>query len=343
MKDLFSLSSYSYHVPEELIARYPLERRESSRLLLVDRKSGRIEEMRVTDLPGLLSSKDLLIFNNTKVLHALLVGQLSSTKEIECLLCTREGPRTWLVMVKGAKRLIRGTKIAFPNDIEGVVVAEREGGFRLIEFSSELSPELLEKIGQVPLPPYMRRKAEEAIDAPRYQTIYAEHYGAVAAPTAGLHFSEELFQALDEKGVSRAQVTLHVGAGTFVPIRADDIRQHTMHSEVYEVGEIAAEMLNELPRRRRIAVGTTSLRTLETVSLPDGTIVKGEGSTNVYIWPGYSFKAVDALFTNFHTPKSSLLVLVSAFMGYDLMMEAYAKAVEKEFRLFSYGDAMLIV
>ncbi len=344
MKDIFSIESYSYDVPEELIAKFPCENREESRLLIIDKKSGRIDEARVTDLPEFLSASDVLIFNDTKVLHALLIGRLDSNKEIECLLCSQEDRQTWSVMVKGARRLNHGATIIFQKDVVGTVINQSDDGLRSIQFSCELTPELLQKIGKVPLPPYMRRKAIEEIDSQRYQTVYAQHYGAIAAPTAGLHFSEGLLQRLDDAGAKRAHVTLHVGAGTFVPIRVDDIRQHSMHSEVYEVLPSAAKILNDgFPRLRRVAVGTTALRTLETASMADGTIVDGSGSTNLYVSPGYIFKAVDVLFTNFHTPKSSLLVLVATFMGYDLMVEAYSKAIERRFRLFSYGDAMLIV
>jgi S-adenosylmethionine:tRNA ribosyltransferase-isomerase len=342
-QDIFSLESYDYEVPDELIARYPSERREEARLLLVDRKSGAIEEARVADLPEILTPSDLLVFNDTKVLHALLVGRLSSQRQVECLLCRKEKCRTWLVMVKQAHRLKIGDRIDFSNGVVGTVVGKSSEGFQAIEFSEELTPALLEQVGRVPLPPYMKRKAEEAFDAKRYQTVYAEKYGAVAAPTAGLHFSESVLEQFIARGIEKTFVTLHVGAGTFLPIRVDDIRLHKMHSEMYEVSSESAQKLNADVSKRRIAIGTTALRTLETVAMPSGEILPGTGVTDIYIQPGYVFKAVDALFTNFHTPKSSLLVLVSAFMGYDLMKEVYAKAIEKQFRLFSYGDAMLIM
>jgi len=385
--DPFSLHSYTYDLPKELIAQYPIEPRDQAKLLIVDRKSGRIEEGRVTDLVSFLEKGDALIFNNTKVLHAALKGELephtdkkqdtsiatkersltkaeeecevdcfphsvckgnrtqpvSKGKKAGCCLLTREcSPTRWWALTKPAKLFSVGTKILFDGSIEAVVEESGKLGERLLSFSTPITPELLQKIGEVPLPPYIRRQADNVVDAKRYQTVYATHFGSIAAPTAGLHFTEELLSSLEKKGIHNHHVTLHVGTGTFLPIREKDIRDHAMHTERFEVREDVAKKINQTPSRK-IAVGTTSCRVLESIAGADGHIKAQSGQTNLYITPGYEFKAVDALFTNFHTPGSSLLVLMSAFMGYELMKEAYAKAIENRFRFFSYGDAMIIL
>jgi len=340
----FSLESYTYYLPKELIAQHPIEPRDQARLLVVERKCGTVREGRVSDLPDILSPGDALVFNNTKVLHAMLKGHLESGRGVECLLTESESPYSWWALTKPSKLFSEGRSISFAEGIEAVVIKARERGERLLRFSQEITPSLLQKIGTIPLPPYIRRAVDKEVDSKRYQTVYAEHFGSVAAPTAGLHFTDRLLSSLDRKGIERHQVTLHVGTGTFVPIRTDDIRDHQMHTEQFEVDDKAACALNQVsPSRRKVAVGTTSCRVLESIVQKNRRIEPQSGRTNLYITPGYEFTFVDTLFTNFHTPGSSLLVLVSAFMGYDLMKEAYAKAIEKRFRFFSYGDAMVIL
>jgi len=342
MKDLFSLDAYDYELPQELIAQYPIEPRDHARLLIVNRKSGRIEEARVYELASLLQSGDGLIFNNTRVLHARLYGHLISGKRVEILLIKSIEPTVWQVLAKPARDLSPGTVVQFSEAVQGTVQAISESGGRIMQFSQEITPELLQGIGTVPLPPYIRREPNIDIDAERYQTVYGSEYGSVAAPTAGLHFTHDLFNKLHDAGIAQHMVTLHVGTGTFLPIRTEDVREHHMHTELVEVTKESAQALNAISGRR-IAVGTTSCRVLESVAQTCGTIFPQNKETDLFIYPGYQFKYIDALFTNFHTPRSSLLVLVAALMGYELMQEAYRKAIEKKFRFFSYGDAMLIL
>jgi S-adenosylmethionine:tRNA ribosyltransferase-isomerase len=340
----FSLDAYRFDVPKELIAQFPANPRDSARLMIVHRTTGAIEEGIVADIPSLLSPHDVMVLNNTRVLHAALCGKTEHHAPVHILLTRSTSPRSWHCMAKPARRLAQETTIHFPHGITATVVDILPDGQRALEFSHDLTPDLLQSIGTIPLPPYIHRKAIEEIDALRYQTIYGEKYGAVAAPTAGLHFTETLFSHLQARQITTTFVTLHVGTGTFLPIRTDDIRMHEMHVESFEVPQSTADLLNRTPPScRRLAVGTTSLRVLETVAASDGHITAGHGTTNLFIYPGYHWKFVNALFTNFHTPESSLLVLVSSFMGYELMVEAYRKAIERKFRLFSYGDAMLIL
>jgi|AMWB02.1.fsa_nt_gi S-adenosylmethionine:tRNA ribosyltransferase-isomerase len=343
MTDLFSLDAYQFDVPPELIAQVPAEPRDHSRLMIVDRVRGTIDEAIVADLPSFLSPGDMMILNNTRVLHAALQG-LVGGKSVHCLLTKPENQTNWWAMAKPGRRLVVGAKVCFPDGLCAEVVEIGSDGQRLLSFSEPLTPERLATVGSVPLPPYIQRVAPTSKDAERYQTIYGERFGSVAAPTAGLHFTSDLFERLSEKGVERSYVTLHVGTGTFLPIRVPDIRQHQMHTEAFEVSEETANRFNSLPpTARRLAVGTTSLRVLESVVDDAGHIKAGSGTTNLFIRPGHHFRAVTTLFTNFHTPGSSLLVLVGTFMGYELMKEAYRKAIERRFRLFSYGDAMLIL
>jgi S-adenosylmethionine:tRNA ribosyltransferase-isomerase len=342
--DPFSLDKYRYDVPPDLVAQYPVEPRDHARLMVVNRSTGCIDEALVKDLPSFLLPSDALIFNNTKVLHASLQGQLEGGRAVDVLLTKKESVRLWWAMAKPAKKLQLNMLVMFAEGVNARVVEIREDGQRLLEFSTDLSEECLWAIGRVPLPPYIRRKPTLELDAKRYQTIYGVKTGSVAAPTAGLHFTPELFKNLSDKGVSQHFVTLHVGTGTFLPVRTEDVRQHKMHEELFTITPDVAHALNALPiTARRIAVGTTSCRVLETVADDEGVIQARSDSTDIFIYPGYRFKYVNTLFTNFHTPESSLLLLVAAFMGYDLMREAYAKAVERRFRLFSYGDAMLIL
>lgn len=344
MTDLFSLASYSYSFPEELVASYPISPRDHARLMIVDRKSGSITEGLVRDLPDILDADDALIFNNTKVYHASLEGKVTGKREVTCLLAKKLHTTDWIVLAKPARILQLGSKIDFKHGVYAHVIDIVEGGKRILRFSHDLSFQDLRSLGSIPLPPYMKRKAIESVDADRYQTVYGKELGSAAAPTAGLHFTNDLFDRIKKKSISSHFITLHVGTGTFLPIRTPDIRDHVMHFEPFEISPEVASQLNSLPKRsRKVAVGTTSCRVLETVSDADGIIHPQTSQTNLFIYPGSTFHFVSGLFTNFHTPESSLLVLVSAFMGYDLMVEAYAKAIEKRFRLFSYGDAMLII
>jgi S-adenosylmethionine:tRNA ribosyltransferase-isomerase len=340
----FSLSDYQFDLPKELIAQYPVEPRDSARLLIVHRSTGCIDEGVITDLPSLLSPNDALVFNDTRVIHARLHGTVDGKRAFHCLLTKQINLYEWWVLAKPARILAIGARLIFEQSVTGEVKEISSDGQRLIVFSEELSPQKLQAIGTIPLPPYIQRPATNEIDASRYQTIYGSHYGSVAAPTAGLHFTQRVFSNLKEKKISTHFVTLHVGTGTFLPIRVPDIRMHQMHTETFEVADDTAMALNSLPcTSRKVAVGTTSCRVLETAAQEDGAIVSGESATNLFIYPGYRFKYVSSLFTNFHTPESSLLVLVSAFMGNELMKEAYQKAIERKFRFFSYGDAMLIL
>ena len=343
MESFFSLDSYQFDIPPELIAQVPAEPRDHSRLMIVDRTRGSIEEALTADLPSLLSPGDMMVLNNTRVLHAALRGIVSG-KRVSCLLTQPADKNRWWVMAKPGRSLGIGVTVSFADGVTAQVLKCAPDGQRLVEFSEPLTPERLLVIGSVPLPPYIRRLAPRKEDAERYQTIYGKKFGSVAAPTAGLHFTEDLFKRLGAKGIQRAYVTLHVGTGTFLPIRTSDIRCHQMHTEAFEVPFETAERWNPLPASaRRLAVGTTSLRVLESIADDEGHIAAGSGATNLFVCPGYRFRAVSSLLTNFHTPSSSLLVLVAAFMGYDLMKEAYQKAIERRFRLFSYGDAMLIL
>ncbi len=341
-----SLSAYRFSVPQELIAQYPISPRDHARLLIVHRITGAIEEGVVADLPSFLMPNDALILNNTRVLHAALRGLVEGegARSFQCLLTKAVTPEKWWVLAKPARRLVVGATLVFQGQIKGEVKDVAADGQRCILFSEPLTPEKLQTFGTIPLPPYIHRAAPEAVDTLRYQTIYGTQHGSVAAPTAGLHFTESLFAKLSEQRVSHHYVTLHVGTGTFLSIRTDDIRNHQMHTELFDVSEQTALALNALPSSaRRLAVGTTSCRVLESAADEQGVISPGASSTNLFIYPGYRFKYVSALLTNFHTPESSLLTLVSAFMGYDLMKEAYQKAIERKFRFFSYGDAMLIL
>lgn len=312
--------------------------------MIVDRKSGSIKEGLVRDLPDILDPQDALIFNNTKVYHASLEGLVIGKRGVTCVLTKKLNFYDWMVLAKPARILQPETRIEFLRGVFAHVVDVLPSGERILRFSKDLSFQDLQLLGSIPLPPYMKRKAIESLDADRYQTVYGKELGSAAAPTAGLHFTNDIFNRIREKNISSHFITLHVGTGTFLPIRTPDIRNHTMHFESFEISPEVASQLNSLPKQsRRVAVGTTSCRVLETVSDSSGIIHSCTDQTNLFIYPGNEFHFITGLFTNFHTPESSLLVLVSAFMGYDLMVEAYAKAIEKRFRLFSYGDAMLIL
>ena len=341
-----NLHDFYYDLPEELIAQDPLADRSSSRLMVLDKKTGRTEHRIFKDIIEYLNPGDCLVINDTKVIPARLIGEKEGTgAAIEVLLLKRKEDmvNTWEVLVKPGKKAKPGTRISFGNGkLVGEVIDIVEEGDRLIQFSFDgIFEEILDELGQMPLPPYITHKLE---DKNRYQTVYAKHEGSAAAPTAGLHFTNELLAEIEAKGVKIARVTLHVGLGTFRPVKVENILDHHMHSEYYEVSEEAADTINSVRQSggRIIAVGTTSTRTLESVADTHGCIKPCRGWTDIFIYPGYEFKAIDCLITNFHLPESTLIMLVSALAGKDNVMAAYREAVENRYRFFSFGDAMFI-
>ncbi len=336
-------SNFSFELPEELIAQHPSQRRDEARLMLVDRAAGAVSHHMLGELPQLLPQDALVVLNNTRVRKARLFGTTEYGGEVEFLLLERCDERTWKATVSKAKRQKPWRLYHFPEEVEGKI-AEAEDEFRYVRFTPPIDEEYLQRWGRIPLPPYIKRESTKE-DEERYQTVFAERTGSVAAPTAGLHFTPKLFKELEERGIERADVTLHVGVGTFQPIRTEEVEKHHMHAEQYEIPEETAQAVRHARDRGRpiCAVGTTSVRTLESAADESGYIAAGRASTELYIYPGYRFTAVDAMLTNFHTPESSLLVMVSAFAGKELIDKAYREAVEKRYRFFSYGDAMLIV
>jgi S-adenosylmethionine:tRNA ribosyltransferase-isomerase len=333
-------SDFQYELPEELIARFPAERRSDSRLLHLAGGTGAIADRRMTELPGLLRAGDLLVFNDTRVIPARMFGRKDTGGRIEILLERVTGPRQALVQLRASKPPRAGATLRLDPAGDCATVLGREGDFWQLEFTAEPGG-VFARLGTMPLPPYLERPAV-ALDFERYQTVFARRPGAVAAPTAGLHFDAELLEALGSAGVSTTFVTLHVGAGTFQPVRALDIADHQMHVERLSVSAAACDAVGAARRRggRVVAVGTTSVRALETAAA-DGTLAPYEGDTRLFITPGYQFRVVDALLTNFHLPESTLLMLVCAFAGQRSVMAAYRHAVEARYRFFSYGDAML--
>ena len=342
-------SDFYYDLPEELIAQHPEAKRDNSRLLVIDRESGRLEHKHFYDIVDYINPEDVLVVNDSKVIPARLYGHSEGREEakIELLLLRNHATDTWETLVKPGKRARLGARLIFGNGaLKGEIVDMVEEGNRIIKFDYDREKysnvyEILHEIGLMPLPPYITERLE---DKSRYQTVYAREEGSAAAPTAGLHFTPELLDKLREKGVAIVPVMLHVGLGTFRPVKEDNVRDHVMHSEYFSVSEESAKIINERRRKggRVICVGTTSTRTLESVALDDGTIPAMCGDTGIFIYPGYKFKAVDALITNFHLPESTLLMLVSAFYNRDSMIEAYETAVKERYRFFSFGDAMLI-
>lgn len=337
-------ADFHYELPERLIARYPMPERTGSRLLCLDRQTGALQDQRFTDLSQWLKAGDLLVFNNTRVIPARIFGQKETGGKVEVLVERITGPDTCLAHVRASKSPKAGSKILV--DGAGYLLMEGRSG-DLFQLKSEQGSLLdwLQQVGHMPLPPYIDRE-DESLDQERYQTVYATHPGAVAAPTAGLHFDDAMLAQLAQAGVESAYVTLHVGAGTFQPVRADDIRDHVMHSEWLQVGQDTADKIRQVKARggRVIAVGTTSVRSLETAaSCNEGEIGPYEGETDIFIYPGYQFRVVDGLVTNFHLPESTLIMLVSAFAGQQAVLNAYQHAVAQEYRFFSYGDAMLIL
>ena len=337
-------SDFYYELPEELIAQDPLEDRSASRLMHLDRETGEVNHSHFRDILTYLKSGDCLVINDTKVIPARLYGHKEGTDAlIEILLLKRMENDIWETLVRPGKKCRPGAVINFGDGIlKGHVIDVVEDGNRLIRFEYEgIFEEILDRLGEMPLPPYITHKLK---DKNRYQTVYAKHEGSAAAPTAGLHFTKELLQEVQERGVKIAHVTLHVGLGTFRPVKVDDVTQHHMHSEFYVIEESQAELINETRRNggRIIAVGTTSCRTLESAAEADGTLKAGSGWTDIFIYPGYRFKIMDALITNFHLPESTLIMLVSAFAGKEHVLKAYEEAVKERYRFFSFGDAMII-
>ncbi len=337
-------SDFFYNLPQELIAQHPVEPRDSSRLMVVDKSSGDISHKHFYDIIDELHEGDCLILNNTRVLPARLFGIKDGTgARVEFLLLTNKGDDVWECITGPGKRAKPGTCFSFGDGIlKAEVIDTLEGGNRLVKFIYDGNfYEVLDTIGQMPLPPYITERLE---DKERYQTVYSKELGSAAAPTAGLHFTDELMERIQKKGVKIGYVTLHVGLGTFRPVKADDISQHIMHSEHYWLPKETAELINNTKNNggRVIGVGTTSCRTLESVATFKGKIEESEGWTDIFIYPGYEFKCIDALITNFHLPESTLIMLVSAFCGYENTMNFYKTAVDEKYRFFSFGDAVFL-
>lgn len=335
---------FDYYLPEELIAQHPVSKRDSSKMMVVDRNTGNISHKVFSDIIDYLDAGDVLVLNDTKVIPARLIGEkLDTNAHIEVLLLKNVQKDTWECLVKPAKRIKVDTIVSFGNGLlKAKCIGIGEEGIRIFEFIYDgLFYEILDKLGTMPLPPYIREKLE---DKDRYQTVYAKNIGSAAAPTAGLHFTKKLINDIKNKGVEICYVTLHVGLGTFRPVNVEDVSNHKMHSEYYVMNKTTANILNKAKKenRRIIAVGTTSTRTLETIMTKYNKFVECSGWTNIFIYPGYKFKAIDCLITNFHLPKSTLIMLVSAFSSKDIIMEAYKSAVENKYRFFSFGDAMFI-
>lgn len=340
----FKTSDFYYDLPEELIAQTPLKDRDHSRLLVLDKSTGNIEHKHFYDVIDYLNKGDCIVINDTKVLPARLYGQRKDTGAvIELLLLKRLDDKKWETLVKPGKKARVGCEIIFKEDLlSGKIVEVQDDGNRIIEFEfNGIFEEILDQLGEMPLPPYIHEKLE---DKNRYQTIYAAHVGSSAAPTAGLHFNDELLKHIEEKGITIARLTLHVGLGTFRPVKAEYLSEHKMHSEYYHLTETEAEKINNahLSGNRVISVGTTSTRTLETIGDDKGLVKAQSGWTDIFIYPGYKFKVVDSLITNFHLPESTLIMLVSSLAGKENIMNAYNVAVENKYRFFSFGDAMII-
>ena len=334
---------FDFYLPEELIAQTPLKKRDSSRLLVLDKETGLIEHKHFTDIIDYLNKGDTLVLNDTKVIPARLVGTKEDTGAVIELLMLKEiSPNVWECLTKPAKRIKEGTIVNFGDKLKAKCNYIGEEGIRHFELIySGILYEILDELGEMPLPPYIHEKLK---DKDRYQTVYAKNIGSAAAPTAGLHFTNELLQKIKEKGVNIAYITLHVGLGTFRPVSVDDVTKHKMHSEFYSMDKATANLLNDTRKNNHnvIAVGTTSTRTLETIMNLYGSFKECSGWTDIFIYPGYEFKGIDKLITNFHLPKSTLVMLVSALAGKDNIMNAYKEAVKEKYRFFSFGDSMFI-
>lgn len=335
---------FDYNLPEELIAQVPVRNRTESKLLALDRKTGNIEHRKFKDIIDYLNKGDTLVLNDTRVLPARLFGNREGKEErIEFLLLKRDEDDLWESLVRPGKKARVGSKVEFGGGIlKGEVIDIAEEGIRKVKFEYDgIFEEVLDDLGEMPLPPYIKTKLS---DRERYQTVYSKHLGSAAAPTAGLHFTDKLLGKIRDKGINIAFLTLHVGLGTFRPVKTDNIIDHHMHSEFYTVNKETAELINNTKKegKKVIAVGTTSVRTLESLSTDEGRMNYGSGWTDIFIYPGYNFKLVDNIITNFHLPESTLLMLVSAFASRDMMLSTYNIAIEEKYRFFSFGDAMII-
>jgi S-adenosylmethionine:tRNA ribosyltransferase-isomerase len=340
--DKLTTSDFTFDLPESQIAQTPIVNREQSKLMILDKNKETIEHKKFYNILEYLNEGDCLVMNNSRVLPARMFGTKTTGAVIEILLLKRQTLDRWECLVKPGKRAKPGTVIKFSDKLQGEVIEDLEDGVKLLEFKYEgVFESIIEELGEMPLPPYIKEKLE---DQERYQTVYAEVTGSAAAPTAGLHFTEELMEKIKEKGVTIAYVTLHVGLGTFRPVKVDDINEHIMHSEYYELNEYNADIIKSARKKggKVISVGTTSTRTLESICKKLGKLDMDSGWTEIFIYPGYEFKAVDALITNFHLPESTLLMLVSAFSDREYILKAYKEAVDKDYRFFSFGDAMFI-
>lgn len=342
------LTDFDFSLPEELIAQQPATRRDASRLMCLRRSNEQVDCRQFSDLPEYFRAGDVLVLNDTRVIPARLLGQKKTGGKVEIFLVRRDMQVTeteeWFCLTKSSRPLRTGTELQLADDLSAVILEEVDSPYRRVRFHCAGDfMQRVEEVGHLPLPPYIKRENNRA-DHSRYQTVFAREKGAVAAPTAGLHFTAEMLRRLRDIGVEILSLTLHVGLGTFLPVRVDDVRQHKMHAEVYHVPQVTADKVNLARQegRRVFALGTTSARALETAADGDGLLRAGCGESEIFIYPGYRFKLVDALITNFHLPKSTLLMLVSAFAGRDFVLSAYQQAVEERFRFFSYGDCMLI-
>ena len=338
------VKDFYFELPEKLIAQHPLENRDESRLMVVDKSTGNIDHKKFKNVIDYLEEGDTLVLNDTRVLPARLMGSKEgSGGKIEFLLLKKIEKDAWEILVKPGKKAQVGARFIFGNgELKAEIMSIGEGGSRIARFDFKgIFEEVLDKLGQMPLPPYITEKLE---DKERYQTVYSKSVGSAAAPTAGLHFTEELLRQIKAKGVNIAFVTLHVGLGTFRPVKAETVEEHNMHSEYFELTKENADLINKAKdnHKKVIAVGTTSNRTIETIADENGRVCEKSGWTNIFIYPGYKFKTVDVLITNFHLPESTLIMLISAFSSRELVMKAYEKAVEEEYRFFSFGDAMII-
>ena len=341
------VSLFDYNLPEELIAQFPLPNRDESRLMVLDRKTETIKHCIFSQLPDFFSNGDLFVMNNTKVIPARLLGKKEKTDgNVEILLLSLRSDGLWVALVKHSSRIKPGSRVIFGDGrLTARILEKTESQERLIKFETDGDPKkLIEELGKPPLPPYIKREVR-LDDKERYQTIYAKEEGAVAAPTAGLHFTESIFERLKSKGIDKAEITLHVGLGTFQPVKTENVEEHAIHEEIFSISDETAKRINQAKSNggKIVAVGTTSVRALESSAKDNGEIRANSGSTGIFIYPGYKFRVVDAMITNFHLPKSTLIMLVSAFAGRDFIMKAYHSAIEEKYRFYSYGDAMLIL
>ena len=336
-------NEFDYNLPEELIAQHPTKNRDEARMMVLDKNTGEREDKYFYDIIDYLQAGDVLVMNDTRVIPARLFGHRPEKEEkIEVFLLTNTEGSKWEVLVRPGKKMKIGTEVIFSEELSCKVLDIKEDGNRIVEFYYEgIFNEILDRLGNMPLPPYIKEKLKDNED---YQTVYSKNPGSVAAPTAGLHFTKELLEKIEAKGIKLAYLTLNVGLGTFRPVNEDEITDHKMHSEFYTLSEETAEILNEAKKedRRIIAVGTTSIRTLEAVYQKNGKICADSGWTDIFIYPGFEFKVVDAIITNFHLPKSTLIMLIAAFTSKDIILNAYNDAVSKKYRFFSFGDCMFI-